>query len=56
MWNICPVLFTMILSLCLSPIPSMYVATQYPAHDSVKFSTAYKEDFSISFKWELSTH
>ena len=41
MWNICPVLFTMILSLCLSPIPSMYVATQYPAHDSVKFSTAY---------------
>lgn len=36
----CPLVLTMILSLCLSAMPRMYVATQYPAQDSVNSSTA----------------
>lgn len=36
----CPVFFTIMLSLCLSPTPRTYVATQYPAQDSVNLSTA----------------
>ena len=36
----CPCCETMMLLLCLSPIPRMNVATQYPAHDLVKVSTA----------------
>ena len=36
----CPVFFTMMLSLCLSPTPRTYVATQYPAQESVKRRTA----------------
>jgi len=31
----CPVFFTIMLSLCLSPTPRTYVATQYPAQESV---------------------
>ena len=36
----CPVFFTMMLSLCLSPTPRTYVATQYPTQESVKRRTA----------------
>ena len=35
-----PVLVIIMLSLCLSPIPKTYVATQYPAHDLVKLDIA----------------
>ena len=36
----CPVFFTIMLSLCLSPTPRTYVATQYPTQESVNRRTA----------------
>ncbi len=40
---------TMMLSLCRSPMPKTYVATQYPAHDAVNvfrasLKSAYKNN------------
>ncbi len=43
-WLTCPFFFNIMLSECLSPIPRMYVATQQPAHEYVKFSTALSRD------------
>mmetsp|Transcript_4008 Transcript_4008/g.14059 ORF Transcript_4008/g.14059 Transcript_4008/m.14059 type:complete len:214 (+) Transcript_4008:445-1086(+) len=50
MWNKEPSLLSMMLSLCLSPIPKTHVATQYPAHDLVKLSTAFLYSSSVGLQ------
>lgn len=47
MWNMCPLFFSMILSLWRSQMPRMKVATHHPAHECRKFITAYIQTESV---------